>query len=712
MVPRFKYRAFISYSHQDRSWADWLHKALESYRVPHRLVGMTTAVGVVPARLTPIFRDRDDLPSTTDLNSQVHEALNQSANLIVICSRHAVCSRWVNEEISAFKRLGRGDRILCMIVDAADDESDDRLDLAQCFPAALHAQAGTGGEQPAGYPEPIAADARPRADGKAHAKLKLVAGLLGVGFDALVQREQHRRYRRLLFVAAAAVLALAILSVFTTVTVMARRDAVRQRTHAEGLVEFMLGDLTRKLQPDGRLSALDAVGKEALAYYAAQKPGDLDADALARRARALHLIGQVYDLRGRLDEALSVFRQASDSTAELLARAPDEPQRIFDHAQSVYWVGYIAYQHGDFTAAERAFHQYQSLAGHLVAIDPGNAAWQAEVEYADSNLGTLLLDAGRAAEAATAFERSLRIATALASETPQDVQQQVDAAQAHGWLADALEEQGHFDEATSQRRVETDICQALLVKQASNAGATQSLVVARRALARLALVQGRTNDALKESQAAVDLADGLVRVDPANTFWAQLAADAHLDRGDVLHYHGNDAMARDEVDHARRLADALVATNASVLRWQVSLVARSELLRGTLDASTSAHARASTWASQALKRLSTVRETHPLDRVVLDLTASAQLLSGDELQALGHKVEAAQAWRAAVDLIDTRRRPLSPKAELTLAQASLRLGDTDRASEIASRLERIGYRHPEMVKLAAEEVAMSGRGGR
>ena len=44
----FKYRAFISYSHADEEWAKWLHKALETYRVPKRLVGRETEFGPVP----------------------------------------------------------------------------------------------------------------------------------------------------------------------------------------------------------------------------------------------------------------------------------------------------------------------------------------------------------------------------------------------------------------------------------------------------------------------------------------------------------------------------------------------------------------------------------------------------------------------------------------------------------------------------------------
>lgn len=33
----FKYWAFISYSHVDRAWGDWPHRALETYRPPRAL---------------------------------------------------------------------------------------------------------------------------------------------------------------------------------------------------------------------------------------------------------------------------------------------------------------------------------------------------------------------------------------------------------------------------------------------------------------------------------------------------------------------------------------------------------------------------------------------------------------------------------------------------------------------------------------------------
>jgi hypothetical protein len=82
----FRYSAFISYSHADEKHAAWLHRALESYRVPRRLVGATTDAGTVPERLPKVFRDRDELPSATNLGDKLTAALTGSAAQIVICS--------------------------------------------------------------------------------------------------------------------------------------------------------------------------------------------------------------------------------------------------------------------------------------------------------------------------------------------------------------------------------------------------------------------------------------------------------------------------------------------------------------------------------------------------------------------------------------------------------------------------------------------------
>ena len=69
-----KYSAFISYNHRDRRWAVWLHRALEGYRVPKRLWGRPAPWGELGARLPPVFRDRDELATSTDLAASVKAA--------------------------------------------------------------------------------------------------------------------------------------------------------------------------------------------------------------------------------------------------------------------------------------------------------------------------------------------------------------------------------------------------------------------------------------------------------------------------------------------------------------------------------------------------------------------------------------------------------------------------------------------------------------
>ena len=135
----------------------------------------------------------------------------------------------------------------------------------------------------------------------------------------------------------------------------ARDEARDQRAEAEGLIGFMLGDLRGKLEPLGRLDVLDSVGAKALGYYRKQDKGDLSEEGLAQRSKALTLIGEIANKRGDLDGALQRYLEALSGTGEALARAPDDEQRIFDHAQNVFWIGYIAWQRGLAGEAEARF---------------------------------------------------------------------------------------------------------------------------------------------------------------------------------------------------------------------------------------------------------------------------------------------------------------------------------------------------------------------
>lgn len=208
----FKYWAFISYSHADEEWAKWLHKSLETYRVPRKLVGRATTRGEVPKRLFPIFRDRDELPGASDLGGRLTEALTQSRSLIVVCSPKSAVSKWVNEEVKTYKTLGLENRVLCLMVDGEPNAQPDS-GLLECFPPAVRFQVNAKGEVTNEPAEPIAADARPGKDGKPNALLKLLSGILDVGYNDLKQREKQRQRQRRMRFAALGVGVLLLISV-------------------------------------------------------------------------------------------------------------------------------------------------------------------------------------------------------------------------------------------------------------------------------------------------------------------------------------------------------------------------------------------------------------------------------------------------------------------------------------------------------------------
>src|SRR3954453_18606101 len=91
-----RYAAFISYRHvePDRRWAQWLHSALETYRVPKSLVRGRG----LPPRAGRGFRDEEELPASANLSASIREALEQSRYLIVVCSPRTPGSEWVNRE--------------------------------------------------------------------------------------------------------------------------------------------------------------------------------------------------------------------------------------------------------------------------------------------------------------------------------------------------------------------------------------------------------------------------------------------------------------------------------------------------------------------------------------------------------------------------------------------------------------------------------------
>ena len=687
------YRAFISYSHADTALAKWLHHALESYRVPAKLVGRETAVGIVPRRLIPLFKDRDELAASGDLGDGLKAALAASKFLIIIASPAAARSLWVNEEVRSFKAIHGEARVLVAIAGGEPYATTMAGRAAEeCFPPAVRFRldpAGRVGDDPA---EPLAADLRPHGDGKRLAKLKLVAGLTGLKLDDLVQREAQRRTQRMRWIAVGASIIALAMSVLAVLAVRARAEAEHQREQADGLVEFMLTDLRKKLEPVGRLDALDVVGQRALTYYGQQDAGSLDADALGRRSRALHLVGEVRNLRGDSEGALKAFRQAEATTAELMARHPNDGQRIFDQAQSVFWVGAVAYQRGLTPEAERAFREYKGLADKLVEIDPKNADWRMEVSYAESNLGILLLDKGRYAEAEGAFSRSLTELDARLAQKPDDPAIMIELGQGLSWLGRAKRDQDHNDQAIATMEGEVALYRKALLHDPENKVAQQALSVAQAQIGWLELSRGDLPLALGSFNAAIATGAALRALDPANTLWRFMSLKPQFGTAETLRFAGKLEAATAAYRAAQYSLDQLKASDKKNIDWNISTQARLDQIGAGIAEANGETDEAYRLATRGATLLAPIAKVN--DEENSTCLASLSLIAGDIAAKLGRTAEAQAHWRRASAIIGGSGPDRSSIKLAARYAADRRLRQTAEAQTIAALLDQRGFRNP------------------
>lgn len=109
-----RYLAFISYRHKERDQkvSSLLRRGLESWHLP-------SGSGLPEKRR--VFRDTDELPTSSDLGKDIENALFDSDWLIALCSEDYIESKWCMREIEEYLKLGRKDRIIPVIISGTPD---------------------------------------------------------------------------------------------------------------------------------------------------------------------------------------------------------------------------------------------------------------------------------------------------------------------------------------------------------------------------------------------------------------------------------------------------------------------------------------------------------------------------------------------------------------------------------------------------------------
>ena len=464
------------------------------------------------------------------------------------------------------------------------------------------------------------------------------------------------------------------------------REAQAQRAQAEGMIEFMLGDLRKKLEPVGRLDVMDAVGAKALDYYAAQPTGRQDLDSLGRRSRALHLMGEIAEKRGKLDEADRLFREAAASTEELLARAPKDGQRVFDHAQSVYWVGFIARRRGQINEAQAQFKQYLTLAKQLTLLAPENLDWRAEEAYAADNLGVLQLESGDPASALATFSKTRDVWSKLAVGQPAAL---LELAISWGWISRAHSDLGDYAAGITAEQAKLSALAQL--PDAKNSRRGQELKAnALHSISRMQFWLGQIERAERSAHEAIAQYQALTDLDPANLNWMAQLSTAQMGLAEILSATDKQVDLQSLLKTLDRDIGRLLAADAGKLEWQLNLRGRLLQLQAQREGASPQHLHDYLRGIQDLAAQGRVFSSDQT-RIV----ASAELLLGDLLsQQPSRHPDAMAHWASAAARLGSSAQRKDMHSMTLLAIAHHRLGKTQEARSLADIVQASSYRDP------------------
>lgn len=477
-----------------------------------------------------------------------------------------------------------------------------------------------------------------------------------------------------------------------------RLRAEAARSSAEGLVDFMLGDLRKRLEPSNRLEVMGDIAAHAQAYFDGLGPEDRSNDSEVRRASVSTQLAQLKVLEGKIDEA----DQLNEAAMTVLTRLGPDAGSEEKLADAFGMRGRIAEERGTPQLAATAFHESRLRWERIAQQHPTNEnlAWLASLW---NDEGRMAWTAGQRDEAKSAHTAALVILERL-PDTDRSVGLQRSITGLY--LARIAEDSSDYAEATLQYRASRDLALHLMEANPADAELAHHAAVVSDDLSRVQRLAGHLEDSERDGALALTMLKTLNERDPDNGLWKSDLSSAYSFLGRTHELQGKLSQALREFSGDADLMRDLVKREPS----------NAVYLAGLGDALTNvgrAHRRS---GAVALALLATqeglaVREgltkTAPDDPwAAADLGDSYLELGRDRLAAKD-SAGARAAWQQARTILE----PVMKVSQLArhrskYAQVLLELGELDLARPVVKALLAEHYNEP----LFLETLLRSGLG--
>lgn len=603
------YLAFISYRHtdnheNDRKWASWLHSQLEAYEIPVDLIDTTNSRGeTISERIYPIFRDELSLPADASLKDSISRSLDRSRFLIVLCSPRAVESRYVNEEIIRFKKFGRSNRIIAVIIDGEPNSSTDQTKIAkghkECFPEALRYELDESGQPDHSRPtEPIAADFRlvdgsqgftnpgayrreleqsgmsPREvrhcaesyeESLNTARLKIISGILGVSLERLTERdkvyqllkakEAAKRFRRIAVVMTTLTICAVVTGLYAYTQFQRAESTLADLRSNLGFMNVDLRSLLTSYVPSEQrgsvIKQIDRVVKS-LQQHGSESDTDQRQFAVALKHKADELASS------DPIKALELYTQALSIHRQLVQAASNDNKRQHDLSICLIEIGDFHLDRSEIDPALDYFQEATRIRQQLVEWEPDNEVWQRELSVSRNRQSIVLQKKGEFEDALSELLTSLKTAERAFALEPDNVQAIRDLYIAWNLIGNTQQEAGNLSEALKAFSEGININRKAYESDLRNLNFKRDLSVSYTNVGDLLIELGAPTEAIKKYEEGKILAQELYEINSnLPTLIIDLAGN-HVGLGRALEVTAPNT-ALDHFYSARDLIDPLIA---------------------------------------------------------------------------------------------------------------------------------------------------------
>jgi tetratricopeptide (TPR) repeat protein len=545
-------------------------------------------------------------------------------------------------------------------------------------------------ERPADAGEVARAVAELRAAADERARLAELERVKAEGEKAAAAaRALERRKRRRLWLGAAAALVLAALGGLGAVLAVQRRaNADLEAKNAEladeqakvqarfelaqrAIATFHTGVSEDALLKNDQFTELRTkLLKEAAGFYSDLEQlleGQTDVKSRQLLAAGYFKLGELTVKIGSKPEGLAVHRKALAERRELAAVPGADLETRLDVARSLRVVGNLLDTMGDHAAAQAACEEQRDIALALTAESATDAV-RAVLASSYHNIGGLLSDTGKPADALVQYEKAQTIYQQLAETSPGVKQFQSDLARNHSSMGLLQSDTGNLPEALAEFEKARAIRQRLVDGDPSDAEFLHDLANSHNNLGHLLSDTGKPREALEEFEKARVIQQKLADGHPAVTrYQSDVANDLNsigLRLSEIE--KPEDAMAAFE--RARKIQQQLAEANPTVTQFRRDLGSTNNNI-GLLLAHMGKSAEAMTTYEKAREIFQQLADANPAVTEFQLYLANTHHNIGNGLAQAGKLTEALMAHQKALAV----RQKLAD-ANSTIAQVQMYLG--------------------------------------